>query len=299
MDEDRLPLMLIFLIVGLITISTCSEVSFVSARHKLFTKSTRANSSIIYYQHRLAIGQLVQLPCFLQDSEPYPTAMDPVAYEWRLNGRQILTHLSFMTATWDLDGVLTIFAIMPREYTLWCHMRISDETEDQDFYFAHQIKFFQEPVRQLILGVLIRLSMDEEAWERKCEAEQHTCDCQRIAGENATERFSHGSRNYYMKMIINDIAIHICERFHFCHSFSLDQFECLNMEQFWNASHYMELSFFLDGGRFYLGDSADQRYDTTAITEMVYKQFLSLRSVIRQRVLNATLDKYYAKMRNL
>lgn len=295
MDKARLLLAWTFLATGLITVSKCFDPLFVRAGHKLFTKTTRANASVVFYQHRLAIGQFVQLPCFSRDKEMYPSATDTAAYEWLLNGRQILHHLSFMRASWDLDGVLSISAIMPREYTLWCHMKFSDETEDQDFYFAHQIKFFQEPVRQLILGVLIRAYMDEEAWERKCRAEVYTCDCRRIYGENATERYSPGSRNYYFRTIVNDAAIDTCERFHFCQTFSVDQLECLNAEHFWNASHYVEISFLMDRDRSPKENSVNQRYDTATMTTMIYNHLISLQSVINQRVLDAIKNNYYAR----
>ncbi|KAF5400326.1 hypothetical protein PHET_06541 [Paragonimus heterotremus] len=280
----------LLLIFGFICGSVCLDPSLTPSRHKLFVKTVRANSTLTYYQHRLAVNHIAQIPCFVSSSDVDINATDPVAFEWLLNGRQILPHLSFIHGHWDLDGTLTILAAMPRQYTLWCHVRLGDETDDQDFYFAHQIKFFQEPVRLLIIGVLVNMTMDEESWDRKCLHEKFTCDCRRYAGWNATQWFSSGLKNHYVRRVVNDLAMDTCDTFAFCQAVSLDNFECVNVEHDLNASHFLEFSFFINGGKQYLANDSLTYLSGEHIFQMLYQNFTigteNLRGILHQETGN-------------
>ncbi|KAA3677424.1 uncharacterized protein DEA37_0004413 [Paragonimus westermani] len=254
---------------GLLGGSVCLDSSLAPNRHKLFVKTFHASSILTYYQHRLAINHIVQLPCFAWSDKLDINITDQIAFEWLLNGRQLLPHLSFIHGHWDLDGTLTILAAVPREYTLWCHVRLGDEVGDQDCYFAHQIKFFQEPVRLLILGILVNMTMDEESWERKCSHEEFTCDCRRYAGRNATQWFFSGLKNHYVRRVVNDLAVDTCDKLAFCQAVSLDNFECVNAEHELNASHFLEFSFFIDGGNQYLENDSVTYLSGEQIFQMV------------------------------
>ncbi|KER22386.1 hypothetical protein T265_09504 [Opisthorchis viverrini] len=271
------------------------ESSLTNRRHKLFVKISKANATITYYQHRLAINNWVQIPCAHPTHGIYTNTTDPVAFEWLVNGRQILANLPLIYAQWDLDGSLTILTSIPREYTLWCHARLGDDSDEPDSYFGHQIKFFAEPVRQLIVGIQVNLTMELEAWDRKSNMEEYTCDSQRFTGRNATERFEPGLENQFVRVAIHEKALATCQKMEFCQTFSVDQFECINIENNLTALHYAEVSFFLDGGSQSSITSSKKHLNSDDMHKMLYGEIDSTTEDLCNTIRNYTWDTVFAK----
>ncbi|CAL8089490.1 unnamed protein product [Calicophoron daubneyi] len=207
--------------------------------------------------------------------------------------------MPFIRASWDSDGVLTIFAVLLRQYTLWCHARANEV----DYYFSHQIKFFEAPTIQIVLGVYIQLQMPSPMLRYKCRLEQYTCDCRDMTYRNVTEHTGEGLSEHLIKEFVSDHAKQVCQDYGFCGALSLDEFLCTNNPTLLTSSHYVEMSFFLDGRVRRDPRSPDQlltvRERSKRLFKELYRRVISKRwDLIRQfdRLLGGYVSKHKVKM---
>lgn len=228
-----------------------TTTSYAATGNKMFIKSHQINETFVYYQHKVVVRRVIQIPCYLESSNLSLSAIDSISYEWLMNGRQIRPHAPFIYGTWDVDGILTILAVVVRLTTIWCHARAEHATETQDFYFAHQIQFYEEPVYQTVISVLMMLSMPKDSLDRKCKYEKYTCDCRTETEPNATEIFQFGLKKHIIRDILNDLAVETCNQEKTCLSVSLDNFQCVNDHRKMQSVHHTTFSFLLYPGRNY------------------------------------------------
>ncbi|TPP39595.1 hypothetical protein FGIG_09241 [Fasciola gigantica] len=247
--------------------------SYSATGNKMFTKLHQVNQTLVYYQHKLVVHRVIQIPCYLESPNLSISPRDSVSYEWLMNGRQIRKHTPFVYGTWDVDGVLTILAIMIRRTTIWCHARAEFAVGPLDFYFAHQIQFYEEPVYQTVISVLMMFPMPKDALERKCKYEKHTCDCRTEHGPNATEIFDLGLKTHFVKDTLQDLALDTCNQENTCLAVSLDDFQCINDQPNNRSVHHTTFSFFLYPGRSYSHLKAWKPFNDTYDRKTLFKKF--------------------------
>ncbi|CAL8089481.1 unnamed protein product [Calicophoron daubneyi] len=141
-------------------------------------------------------------------------------------------------------------------YTLWCHAR----TTKEDYYFAHQIRFFEASITQIIIGWNMALVPAVRVFDDICRYADRTCDCYRGSQRPTTEKLGRARTNYFVLDPLLMAATLLCQK-HQCRSFSLDDFNCTADEQRGVIFHYAEFSFFFQGVPQTSGEkSVDQQF---------------------------------------
>ncbi|CAL8089487.1 unnamed protein product [Calicophoron daubneyi] len=247
-----------FLVLLLVRVSACF-FSDSSSVHDLFHKSLSVNRTLVYYQHRVLVNRILQLPCYdknFVEQLPKSESGFTQSFEWLLNGRQIRLHTPLIRASWDLDGRLTIFKVLRRPYTVWCHMRYEDWREQTDYYFGHQLDFLDAATVQVVFGVTVTFYIpDPGAIETKCSWELNTCDCRKKSGEHKKENVGQAMESHYVKdTIVTSLISNLEEDMHMCDYdeidvnlgvFSVDDFYCVTDEVQSKSIYYTEFSFVL------------------------------------------------------
>ncbi|CAH8631447.1 unnamed protein product [Heterobilharzia americana] len=233
-------------------------------KHDLFQSTLKINQSLVYYKHRLIIGHIATLPCEYNNKnsndEEYGNSINRselVIYEWLFNGRQLLPHRAFFHANWDIYGVLTIWAMIARPSTIWCHKQVlHSNSHSYDYYYSHEIIFINLAVLQQIIGIKVDVEMDEKVLLVKCKQDNYTCDCQLKTSPGeliAGEEIDHPK--HYILKDLEESCESLCEDTTFCTNFYLEDFLCMNKQSESKSTHYTELTFILDNVRRYSMES--------------------------------------------
>ncbi|CAH8660720.1 unnamed protein product [Schistosoma bovis] len=230
-------------------------------KHDLFQSILKANDNFIYYQHRLIIGHIVTLPCEYESMDNNNNNRrnhnQSVVYEWLFNGRQLSPHRAFFNANWDIHGYLTIWAMISRQTTLWCHKQIIDNNNQitDHYYYSHQITFINLAILNQIVGIKVDMNMDKYALLHKCQIDNNTCDCQTTFGINVTSDKEMAKSKHYILENLEVLSQSICQNLTFCINFYLNDFLCMNSLNDSRATHYTEFTFILDNFRKYTVNS--------------------------------------------
>ncbi|KAH8866715.1 hypothetical protein KSF78_0003493 [Schistosoma japonicum] len=228
-------------------------------KHDLFQSMLQVNNNFIYYQHRLVIGHIVTLPCEFQSidhdkSNDRTIDNQSIIYEWLFNGRQLLPHRAFFNANWDIYGYLTIWAMISRQITIWCHKQIltmNNNNDTQDYYYSHQITFINLAILNQIAGIKVDVNMDAYAILHKCQVDYYTCDCQLTSSVNVTLSHESTQSKHYVLEKLEKFSQSICHNLIFCINFYLNDFLCMNKVNDSRSMHYAEFTFTLDNFRRY------------------------------------------------
>ncbi|CAH8677547.1 unnamed protein product [Schistosoma rodhaini] len=234
-------------------------------KHDLFQSILKANDNFIYYQHRLIIGHIVTLPCeyesinYINNNNNHNRRIhnQSVIYEWLFNGRQLSPHRAFFNANWDIHGYLTIWAMISRQTTLWCHKKIigNNNQINEHYYYSHQITFINLAILNQIVGIKVEVNMDKYALLHKCQIDYNLCDCQTTLGINVTSDKEITQSKHYILDSLEVLSQSICHNLTFCINFYLNDFLCKNSLNDSRAMHYTEFTFILDNFRKYTVNS--------------------------------------------